>query len=399
MKKKLLFVIPSLTSGGGEKSLVTLLSKIDFDAYDVDLFLLDHNGLFMEFVPPQVRLLPMPDTYRLFTLPLHRSLWQLLLRGHGSLACSRLLFFWKNRTGGANAAQREQYTWKYLSESLPRLPYNYDVAIGFLEKTSTYFCVDKATAAKKIGWVHTDYDKFGMDPEFDRPYFRLLDSIVTVSEECAHILKQRFPKERHKVEVIYNIVSPGMIQQMANQAESDLYGKKDDEIVILSIGRLHSLKGFELAISSCRKLVDRGYNVKWHIIGEGEERERLTDLIEQHRLKDRFQLLGLKSNPYPYIKQADIYAQTSKFEGKSIAIDEAKILNKPILVTNFSTVKDQIQHGHNGVVVEMNADAIADGMEKLIQDYSLRHKLTTNLSRVKLGTEEEIDKFYLLVNG
>ncbi|ULL13897.1 glycosyltransferase [Paenibacillus sp. H1-7] len=397
MKKKLLFIMPSLTSGGGEKSLVTLLNKIDFDRYDVDLFLLVHEGLFMEYIPPQVRLLPLTDTYRLFSLPLFESFRKLLLGGHGLLACNRLMFSLISRMG-SNISRKEQYTWKYLAASLKRLPQSYDVAIGFLENTSTYFCVDKVNAVKKVGWVHIDYEKLGMDPNFDRPYFKKLDSIVTVSEQCAQVLKQRFPEEQHKVEVIYNIVSPSMIHAMAEQVDN-IYKKQDDEIVILSVGRLHYQKGFEMAVESCKKLVDRGYNVKWSIIGEGEERGKLTALIEHYRLNDHFHLLGLRSNPYPYIKQADIYVQTSKFEGKSIAIDEAKILNKPILVTNFSTAKDQIEHGRDGWIVAMNADAIADGIEKLIQDNSLRMKLSTNLSRLKLGTEEEIHKFYGLVNG
>ncbi|MFE5321195.1 glycosyltransferase [Paenibacillus sp. NPDC056579] len=398
MKKKLLFIIPSLNSGGGEKSLVTLLSKIDFDSYDVDLFLLDHHGLFMKFIPPQVRLLPLTESYRIFTLPLGPSLWKLLIRGKGRLAFNRMLFSLKNRIGN-NVSRKEQYSWKYLSAVLSKLPQRYDVAVGFLEKTSTYFCVDKVDAHKKIGWVHIDYEKLGMDPEFDRPYFKRLDSIVTVSEECAQILKQRFPEEEHKIQVMYNIVSPLIIHQMANQDGKDIFKKQEDEIVIVSVGRLHYQKGFEMAIAACKKLLDRGYKVKWNIIGDGEERDKLTGLIEQYKLKDHFHLLGLRSNPYPYIKQADIYAQTSKFEGKSIAIDEAKILHKPILVTNFSTAKDQIEHGHDGLIVDMNVDAIAEGIEKLILDSGLRARLSMNLSQLKLGTEEEIYKFYGLVNG
>ena len=395
-KKNLLFVIPSLSAGGGEKSLVNLLTQIDYEKYHVDLFLFNHQGLFMDFLPQQVNILPLPDLYNLFSLPFSQSLQGLVKKGKFSVAMSRIFFTLKNRTI-TDISKREQYSWKYLAKSLKSLEKKYDAAIGFLEKTSTYFCVEKVNASKKIGWVHIDYDKLGMDPNFDLHYFENLNRIVTVSEECANIFSNRFPNQQNKVEVIYNIVSPKVIRQMASQETTDLYKKGKNETILLTVGRLHYQKGLEIAIESCRKILDLGYNIRWYVIGEGEEREKLTRLIKEYNLEHHFFLLGLKANPYPYIKQADIYAQTSRFEGKSIALDEAMILGKPILVTNFSTAKDQIQHGKTGVIVDMNAEDVARGIENLILDKELRNTLTGNLTKVELGTEEEIEKLYKIL--
>lgn len=394
-KKKLLFVMPGLAAGGGERSLVNLLSQIDYDCFEVDLFLFNHNGMFMEFLPKEVRIISLPETYRLFASPLPESIIHLLSKGKPTLAYNRVMFTVKNRTS-RNLLISEQYNWRYVASSLERIDKKYDAAVGFLEKTSTYFCVDKVDALKKIGWVHIDYDKLDLDPDFDIKYFEQLDSIVTVSEECASVLQRRFPSQKQKVEVIYNIVSPKVINKMADQ-DVDVYDRKDGEIIVISIGRLHYQKYFEIAIEACRKLVDKGYQLRWNIIGEGEEREKLTGLIKRYGLEDNFRLLGLKSNPYPYIKQADIYAQTSRFEGKSIAIDEAKILNKPIVVTDFSTARDQITNGTDGLIVDMSPDAMADGLEKLINNADLKGRLVHNLSQMKLGTEEEIYKFYKLI--
>lgn len=393
MKKNLLFVIPSLSAGGGEKSLVNLLSQIDYNSYNVDLFLLNHNGIFMDYIPKEVKVLCLPESYHLFSLPFYQSIKKLLLKGKISLLFNRIMFALINKNN-KNISQKEQYGWKYISESLEKIDKKYDVAIGFLEKTSTYFCIDKVDALKKIGWVHIDYDKLGMDPKFDIRYFRKLNNIITVSEECGNILKKRFPSERNKVKIMYNIVSPKLINKMAKQVKMGVYDKKCNEIVILSIGRLHYQKGFELAIKACRKLVDKGFNIKWNIIGDGEERENLTKLIKINNMENNVILLGLKSNPYPYIKQADIYAQTSRFEGKSIAIDEAKILQKPIIVTNFSTARDQITDGVNGLIVDMNSIAISEGIEQLIKDFELKKTIISNLSKEELGTEEEINKLY-----
>jgi len=398
MKKRLLFIIPSLSSGGGERSLVNLLNHLDYSAYEVDLFLLSREGLFERYLPAEVNVLPLPEPYRLFSLPLLRSLARLAARGRIRLACNRLLYSVRHRFR-RNAAVREQYNWKYLSAALPRFGGRYDAAIGYLEKTSTYICVDKADAGKKIGWIHIDYDKMGMDAAFDRDYFRRLDRIVTVSEECAAVLHNRFPEFRPKIGVIYNIVSPALIRRLADEDVSEGPAKQAGEVVIVSIGRLHPQKNFELAVEACRELVERGHNVRWNVIGEGDERERLTRLIAANGLADRFRLLGLRANPYPYLRQADIYVQTSRYEGKSIAIDEAKIMGKPIVVTNFSTAKDQIRDGCEGLVVEMNARAVAAGVERLIVDERLRLELCRNLSALRLGTEQEIEKLYRLLDG
>ncbi|MES9697322.1 glycosyltransferase [Bacillus sp. JJ927] len=393
MKKNLLFIMPSLSAGGGEKSLVNLLSNIDCHLYNVDLFLFHHEGLFMEFVPKEVSILTIPERYRIFTLPLFQSIKELVIKKEISLAYNRMLFSIKNLIV-ENISRKEQYNWKHISNSFNILEKQYDVAIGFLEKTSTYFCVDKVKAHKKIGWVHIDYNELGMDPNFDALYFRKLDNIVTVSEECANILTSIFPNKKDEIRVIHNIVSPTTIREMVNIEKNDVYNREDNKLIILSIGRLHYQKGFEMAIESCKELIDKGYKVEWNIIGEGEERVKLERLIKVNRLEKNVKLLGLKSNPYPYIKQADIYVQTLRFEGKSIAIDEAKILNKPILVTDFSTAKDQIENGINGLIVGGNSKNITEGIEKLIQDIELKDKLVNNLSQEKLGTEEEIYKLY-----
>lgn len=397
MKTKLLFIMPSLSAGGGEKSLINLLSVIDYEHYEVDLFLFQHEGLFMEYIPKEVRLLPLPTSYQEFSQSIFHAMISYLLRGKPKSAYDRVKYSLINRRN-RHPSINEQLSWRYVSSYFPYISQNYDAAIGFLEKTSNYFCVDKVHAKRKIGWIHNDYDKLGMDPMYDIKYFKRLDHIVTVSEECENVLVQRFPCQKEKISLMYNIVSPTMIQHMAEDLlEED---EQESEVTqLLTIGRLHEQKGYEIAIQACYLLVQEGYNVRWKVIGEGEERSKLNALIESYGLQNHFQLIGLRKNPYPYIRQADIYVQTSKYEGKSIAIDEAKILNKPIVVTNFSTAKDQIENGVDGFIVEMNAIAIADGIKKLINDETLKDTFRYNLSQQCLGTEEEIMKLYEMVGG
>lgn len=391
MKKDVLFVINNLNCGGAEKSLISLLNTMDYSRYNVDLFLFKHEGLFLNKIPKQVNVLEEPPEYQLFDMPIKAAIMKCLRQGRLDIALSRVCagYIFKSEK---NKARCEQRVWRYLSKSLQNISEKYDVAIGYLEKNPVYFCIDKVNANKKIGFIHTDYDKLGMDPNIDRGYFRSLDHIVTVSEECANVLKQRFSIYNDKIGVIHNIVSPSTINKMS-QEKIDLERKG---VKLVSVGRLSHEKGFDLAIEACKNLVGDGYEIKWYIIGEGEGRGKLEKMIEENHLQDHFLLLGLKENPYPYIREADIYVQPSRFEGKSIAIDEAKILHKPIVVTNFSTAKDQIKNEENGLIIDMDAHSLSEGIKKLIHNEELRNKLIKNLSDEELGTESEIKKLYTL---
>ena len=392
MKKDILFVIPSLGVGGAEKALVNLLNIMDYDKYNVDLFVFNHNGVFMKFVPEQVNLLSLPQDYLDFSMSLRKSIKTLLKKRKLNILKDRI-FFTKENYLKRKEKHIDQYNWRYMKDSFGILDKEYDVAIGYLEKSSIYFCIDNVKSKKKIGFIHSDYNKIGLDSDIDRKYFKYLDNIITVSKECAEVLKKEFPEYKRKINFMYNIISPKLIYDMSKEK---IKLDNSNSIILISVGRLTNAKGYDMAIESCKKLVEKGYDIRWNIIGDGEERTNLEQRIKKNNLEDRFILLGIKENPYPYVRNADIYVQTSRFEGKSIAIDEAKILNKPILITNFSTVKDQISNGEDGLIVDMNVDSIVKGLEKLINDTDLRNKLTKNLSKEQLGTENEINKLYNL---
>ncbi|WBW98957.1 glycosyltransferase [Oceanirhabdus sp. W0125-5] len=392
MKKNILFVINKLSCGGAEKSLISLLQTIDYSKYNVDLFLFKHEGVFLNRIPKEVKLIKEPTDYKYFDMSIKKAIIDCLKKGRINLVLSRIFagYIFKSEP---NPAKAEQRAWKHISKSLQNINKHYDTAIGYLEKNPIYFSVDKVKAAKKIGFIHSDYDNLGMDSKIDKKYFDKLDNIITVSQECANVLKKRFSMYTHKINVMYNIVSPNVINQMSFE-ESNI---KYDGIKIVSVGRLSYEKGFDMSIEACKKLVESGYKIKWYLIGDGEDRDKLKNLIKESNLKERILLMGIKENPYPYIREADIYVQPSRFEGKSIAIDEAKILHKPIVVTNFRTAKDQIINGQNGLIVDMNSKSIAEGIKKLIDNNELINKFKDNLSKEKLGTESEIEKLYKLI--
>ncbi|MEH6949606.1 glycosyltransferase [Bacillus sp. JJ634] len=392
MKKNLLFVMNNLNCGGAEKALISLLETIDYSLFNVDLLLFKHEGLFLGKIPKKVNLLDEPDGYRYFDMPFKIASANCLVKGRFDIVLSRIRASYIFKTE-KNRAICEQRVWKSIAQSTKSLDKTYDVAIGYLEKNPVYFCIDKVKAKVKIGFIHNDYDKLGMDPKIDNKYFNHLDFIVTVSEECANVLKERFPIFSHKVKVMHNIISPAIVQKMAEEPIQI----ERQKTKLISVGRLNYQKGFEMAIQACKNLVESGYDIVWYVIGEGEERDKLEKMIEGNNLQERFILLGMKENPYPYVREADLYVQPSRFEGKSIAVDEAKILRKPIVVTNFTTAKDQIHHKENGWIADMNSHSIADGIKLLIDDEILRSKFIDNLSKERLGTELEIQKLYQMI--
>lgn len=392
MKKNILFIMSNLWCGGAEKALISLLENIDYEKYKVDLFLFKHEGMFLKSLPKEVNLLPEEPNYKYFDMSIKNALPILLRNRQIKIAIARILYFIVERIE-KNKNILSQRVWKYVSTSFKKLDKEYDLAIGFLEKNPIFFCVDKVYANKKVGWIHNDYEKLGIHYKIDCKYFDKLDRVFTVSDECLNILKRRFPQYNDKFRVMHNIIPERTIKRLSTEIVEDI--KFNNKCInIVSIGRLTYQKGFDIAIDACKILVDKKYKIQWIIIGDGEERKLLQHKLEENNLTNNFILIGLRDNPYKYVSNSDIYVQPSRFEGKSIAIDEAKILAKPIVTTNFSTVVDQIENNKNGIIVEKTAESIAEGIEKIIIDNNLKNNLIGNLIKEENRSANEINVFY-----
>ena len=161
------------------------------------------------------------------------------------------------------------------------------------------------------------------------------------------------------------------------------------------MGRLDTPKGIDIAVDVC-EILSKKYNIRWYVLGEGAQRSFLEEMIKEKGLEDKFILLGAKINPYSYLSKCNIYVQPSRFEGKSIALEEAKSFRKPIVTTCFTTVKDQIEDGVTGLISEIDARSIAEKIERILVDESFGEKLSENLSDYK-GNEDEINVFYSLL--
>lgn len=389
LKKKVLFVMPSLNSGGAEKSLVTLLNLLDYDKLDVDLLLFRKEGLFLNDLPKQINVIDGGERYRLFDGSTKTLVLKSLKKMDLKLIKARLSY------AKALTSNNRAKVWENLKYAMPKINKHYDAAVGYLEGNTIYYCVDCVDADTKIGYIHSDYTKLGLDAEFDRGFVNKLNYFISVSNECGNVLKKVFPEAVDKIRTIENITSAAMIKKLSD-GEAEEYKNLNCKI-LLTVGRLRKEKGYNLAVEAAEKLVSDGFDFKWFAIGSGELKEEIEQLIKEKNLENNFILLGERSNPYPYIAGCDIYIQPSFYEGKSVAINEAKCLAKPIVSTKFTMVLDQLIDEKTAVLAEINSESIASKTEELLLSDEKRIMLTENLKNEKVGNEEEVQKFYKLI--
>lgn len=397
MKKKVLVSMYSLNIGGAERSLIGLLENFDFRQFEVDLFLYRHEGEFLKFIPKEVNLLPAIAQYTTFERPIK----DIIKEGHIYLGTARVLAKIKAKIKNKGLKKDQgtykqmQYMWHYSMPKLPHIDKLYDIGISFLGPH--YFINDKVKAKVKLGWNHTDYFTIvSPDKKLDEKMWSKLDYIVNVSKDCEDSFLKVFPNLESKTIVIENIISSTFVKE---QSEEDIENEMQDDgsIKICSVGRFSNAKGFDLAVLACKELVQKGYDIKWYVVGYGGEEEYLKQLIREHNMADRFILLGKKINPYPYINKCDIYCQPSRYEGKAVTVREAQILAKPVMITNFPTANSQLENGVDGFICELSISGIAEGIEKLFKDSDFGNKLINNCKTRDYTNIAEIEKIYNMV--
>ncbi|MED4651359.1 glycosyltransferase [Bacillus pseudomycoides] len=385
--------------GGVERSLISMLEGFDYKKYAVDLMLYRHQGDFMELVCNKVNLLEEVPQYTTF----RKSIGETLKDKEYGIGFSRILSKINTRFAGKAKGIVEtgyyqmQLMWKYAIPFLPKLDKEYDVAISYL--WPHYFVADKVKAKKKIAWIHTDYSTIETDIEMDLKVWNKFDYIVAVSEACKDSFLKKYSALKNKVIVMENITSPQFIRDMANE-EIDTPMLLDNRFKVITVARLSHAKGIDNAVRALRILKDKGYeNIAWYVVGYGGDETMIKNLIRDLKLENSFVLLGKQTNPYPYIKEADLYVQPSRYEGKAVTVGEAQILAKPVLITNYTTANSQVKNGVDGYITELSVEGIADGIEKLYRDATVRKQLANNCSNTDYSNKYELNKLYEIIEA
>ena len=369
--KKIVFGITSLGIGGAERVLVDISNKLK-DEYEITIFTLYKGGAFEKELDSKIEVISLYDepyesmsSFKRKIIPIY-----VLIRG-------KHIFN------------------KYIKGK-------YDTEVAFLEGPITRIFEFK-DGSKKIVWVHNDIRKvFGknlksrLKGKIDKKIYEKYDDIVFVSEDNKKAFNEMYVHSKNKgleakERVIYNYIDKERILEKTKQY--DATSLKEDEgqkifdktkISILTVARLVEQKAIDRLAKVHKRLIDDGLEHNVYVIGDGPERNKLEDLIQNLKIEKSFKLLGKKENPYPYIKEADYFALLTYFEGYPMAVEEAKILNKKILITN-TAAKEVVKDYDKKVIFENNEQAIYEGLIKI-----LKYGMEVNEEK------EEYDNLYLI---
>lgn len=394
-KESILFVIDSLHCAGAEKSLTTLLSLLNYSKYDVNLQLFGYGGALEELVPKEVNILKPMEYIKFSSLSTKNAVIKSLKNMNFKMLSSRLKFSLAIRKDNYSNAQKARVYWQKVSNVIEKNNKEYDIAISYAQGVPTFYVAEKVCAKKKLAWVNVSYKLEDEDRIFQEHFYDKYNKIVAVSDSAKNIFLETFPKYTDKLEIIYDINDADFIKKMSDQGQS--YNDNYTGLRILTIGRLANQKGYDMALEACKILKEKGIEFKWYSLGIGPLKEEIEKYINENNLENNFKLLGVKSNPYPFIKDCDIYVQTSRFEGFGIAIAEARMLNKPVVTTRFDAVYNQMKDRKNGLVVDMNSQGIVNGILELINNKELTNEIISYLKTEKKGNTEELEKFYKLI--
>lgn len=371
--RRILFIIGTLDSGGVAKSIVNLLNAIDRKEQEVHLLVMSAgDGPFAQYIPEDVIIHRNPITAWL--LAGFGGVWQLIKHGHLLLALGSLLRMALSKVDKPSAG------W-LLAHLFPEMTEEWDVVVDFNGQQQLYYMVDKLRSKRKVTFFHNDYYKWRYYERMDRRYFKKVDNVYSISEQCVKSLKEIFLEVEDKIGLVYNVSLPDMIYKMAEEPVSI---PEHSGGLLVTVGHVCERKGIDFAIEAARILNEKGVDFLWLWIGTNDN-PIFEQQIRNLGLNSKFMFCGICSNPYPYMKQADIIVHPSRYEGKSMTLDEAKILCKPIVVTNFSTVKDQFEDGVNGKICEMSAESLASAIESLLINSDQMTIFKQNLENMASG--------------
>lgn len=389
MKNILIVFTGSMELGGIERSLLGLLDSIDYSKYSVDLFLYAHHGPLFDKINKNVNVLP--ENKELAYL--RESIITKLKNKCFYSAYIRITDEIKNKFFCKEIINDQSWK-KVLKKCVKNISKEYDIVLNFFLPFD--LSLEKVTAKKKVGWIHTDYvvEKNNLQ-ELYRAYSQM-DIIVAVSYEVKKSFSSIFPTLEDKIIVIENILQTKYILEQSELLNVD-NEMDNNSIQLLSIGRFCSAKNFDNIPAICKYIIDKGLNVKWYIIGYGGDEQLIKDKIQEYNMGNRVFILGKKENPYPYIKGCDIYIQPSRYEGKAVTVREAQILCKPVVITNYPTSKSQIDDGIDGIIVPMDNEDCAQGIIDFINNKELQNKIVNYLKEHDYSNSNEVEKIYKLM--
>jgi|LSQX01.2.fsa_nt_gb glycosyltransferase involved in cell wall biosynthesis len=373
--KKIFIYAYNLELGGIERSLIGLLEAANPNKYEIDLFLAKHEGELMGDIPEHINLLPVEKRYQAFGIPLTSAIKQGYLFESFARFIAKPIEKLLRIVKKDKALSVEAFIYhKMIIKKMKAQEKKYDLAVSF--NMPYYYVLDKVTATKKVGLIHTDYSTVHIGTKAIINMFERIDQIQCVSKEVREKLISSLPVDEKKVGVAENILSVNSVKKAALENVDDM--PNDSKYVLLSVGRFGTAKNFENIPNITRRLVEYGLDVKWYLIGFGGLESKIREEIEKNNMQNRVIILGKRENPYKYMNACTLYVQPSRFEGKAVTVREAQALNKPVCITAFPTANAQLENGVDGIIVPLDNEGCAKGIAELLKDTEKLEFLSNN---------------------
>lgn len=382
--KKIIFCLQTMTLGGVERELITVLKKI-YTQFNITLFLLHlEDKEVLKEIPKDVKIniLGIDEDYyygNTFKLVKQRIKKGKIIEA-GTIAFKRCL---KIGTTGSNIN----------IDNLPTLEEHFDVAICYHIHSPLMlkYTVQKIKADKKVAWIHNDFYVSKYPIQRLKKLVEVYDEFVAVSKKVECEFRTLCPWYQGKISTAYNYLDANEIIELSNAPNIESAFLQQKQVKILTVSRFSEQKGIDLAIVVCSMLKKENLKFHWFLIGYGELESTYRKLIDEYDVRDYFTILGKKTNPYPYIKNCDIYVQPSRHEAYPLVIIEAKVLHRPIVCTDFDGADEQIDNNVNGIIVPLNdTKALFKEIAKLICTPELRRILSKELE--KWCVEDELQE-------
>lgn len=383
-KKKILIRIGSLRHGGAEKVLVTFLKNLPPNKYEIDLLLNLYSGKYLPEVPTWINVLylnkgEMITTNRLQDIPVKafRVIYQKLLKQFPNLLYQFIL---KGK--------------------------KYDVEFAAIHGFRDEILNSLLKSSKKLVWIHNDLKKTELhhytDEEF-RKFFGF-DKIMVISEKIEQDFNNltQNQEEKNKIVRIYNPLDTEEIilkSQEARSKNSNL-GTQNPDPTFVSVGTVFPQKGFDRLLKVHKRLLDEGFHHKILILGDGYDFENIKNLQKDLGVTETSTLFGFTDNPYPQIKNADFYILSSRYEGFPTVLFEAITLKKNIIATDVSGVREMLDDGKLGLIIENSEQGIYDGMKKALQNPEDFKKYESELKNYKMpfNLENSVQKIMKIID-
>ena len=349
VKKQILFLIESLSGGGAEKVLTTLVNNLDKSKFDITLCCIVNTGKYISVLHPEIHY-----TYIIPNINLLRGVkrWYYSFLYH-------LVYQWL------------PLKWVYKLF----IPQGNDVEVAFVEGFATkLLSYSTNRKAKKITWVHIDLERFHWtksvykDIKKEQTCYQQYNQIITVSDTAQSAFKRVFKEVHVPIQTLYNPID---CNEILSKGQEKISCVKTSNIRLGSVGRLVHQKAYDRLLRIVNLLIQQKYPIELWIIGEGEERGRLENYIRDNGLEKVVTLWGFQSNPYAYLTQCDLFVCSSLSEGYSTAVTEALILGLPVITTECSGMNELLLNGKCGMITDNSEEALYKELKNILDNPEL----------------------------